>query len=100
MRGEVVLGRYRMENLYDLVGLDSGARGLTSWLKRQKGASITPCAALRARMEAGGRMARLVGHDPRLPPAIWGKRRGMAEVIIEYRKFEKMVSDPAQRFLS
>ncbi len=100
IRGEIISARYRMENLYDLRGLDSEAWELASWLKRQQGVSITPRAAFLARMEAGSRVARLVGHDPRLPPAIWGKRRGMAEVILEYRKFERIVSDPAQCFLS
>ncbi len=79
IRGEIVSGRCRMENLYDLRGLDSEAWGLASWLKRQQSAAITPRAAFLARMEAGGRVARLVGHDPRLPPAMWGKRRGMTE---------------------
>jgi DNA-binding transcriptional regulator PaaX len=100
IRGEIVSGRYRMEDLYDLRGLDSEARGLAAWLNRKQGVSITPRAAFLARMEAGGRVAQLVGHDPRLPPAIWGKRRGMAEVIREYRKFEKLVSGAAQRFMS
>ncbi len=98
IRGEIV-APHRMENLYDLRGLDSEARRLAAWLKRQRGGSITPRAAFVRRMEAGGRVARLVGHDPRLPPAIWGRLRGMAEVIREYRKFEKLVSGPAQRFM-
>jgi DNA-binding transcriptional regulator PaaX len=100
IHGEIVSGRYRMENLYDLRGLDSEARRLAAWLKRKQHASITPRVAFLARMEAGGRVARLVGHDPRLPPAIWGMRRGMAELIREYHKFEKLVSGPAQRFMS
>jgi hypothetical protein len=89
-----------MENLYDLRGLDSEAKGLAAWLVRQQIDSVTPRAAFVARMEAGGRVARLVGHDPRLPPAIWGKRLGMAEVMREYRKFERLVSVPAQQFMS
>jgi DNA-binding transcriptional regulator PaaX len=100
IRGEIVSAPYRIESLYDLRGLDSEAKGLAAWLVRQQSDSVTPRAAFLARMEAGGRVARLVGHDPRLPPAIWGKRRGMAEVIREYRKFEKLVSGPAQQFMS
>jgi DNA-binding transcriptional regulator PaaX len=99
IRGEIISRLRRMENLYDLRGLDSQARGLAAWLKRQRGASVTPRAAFVARMEAGGHVARLIGHDPRLPPAIWGNRRGMAEVIREHRRFEKLVSNPAQRFI-
>ena len=100
IRGEIVSAPYRMESLYDLRGLDSEAKRLAAWLVRQQIDSVNPRAAFLARMEAGGRVARLVGHDPRLPPAIWGKRRGMAEVIREYRKFEKLVSGPAQQFMS
>jgi DNA-binding transcriptional regulator PaaX len=99
IRGEIVSRPDRMENLYDLRGLDAEARRLAAWLKRQRRPSITPRAAFAARMEAGSRVARLVGHDPRLPPAIWGSRRGMAEAIREHRKFEKLVSGPARRFM-
>jgi DNA-binding transcriptional regulator PaaX len=100
IRGEIVSGQYRMENLYDLGGLDSEARELAAWVKRQQRPSITPRTAFLAQMKAGGRVAQLVGHDPRLPPGIWGKRRGMAGLIREFRRFEKLVSSPAQRFIS
>jgi DNA-binding transcriptional regulator PaaX len=99
IRGEIVSGQYGMENLYDLRNLDSEARELVAWLKRQECRSITPRTAFLAQMEAGGRVARLVGHDPRLPPDIWGKRRGMADLIREFRRFEELVSSPAQRFM-
>ena len=100
VRGEIVFAPYRIESLYDLRGLDSEAKGLAAWLVRQQIDSVTPRAAFLARMEAGGRVARLVGHDPRLPPAIWGKRSGMAEVVREYQEFEKLVSGPSQQFMS
>ena len=100
IRGEIVSGQYGMENLYDLRGLHSEARELVAWLNRQGCRSITPRTAFIAQMEAGGRVARLVGHDPRLPPSIWGRRRGMADLIREFRRFEKRVSSPAQRFMS
>ena len=89
-----------MENLYDLRGLDAEARELAAWLNRQECRSITPRTAFLAQMKAGGRVARLVGHDPRLPPSMWGKRRGMAELIREFRRFEERVSSPAQRFMT
>jgi DNA-binding transcriptional regulator PaaX len=99
VRGRVVWRMHSTETLYDLQGLDSEARRVLEWLRRQRGSFATPCAAFVAQMEAGGRLAQLVGHDPRLPPAVWGKRRAMTDLIREYRNFEKIVAGPARRFI-
>ena len=36
---------------------------------------------------------------PRLPPAIWGKRRGMHEMVEAFRRFEDRVARQAQEFM-
>jgi hypothetical protein len=44
-------------------------------------------------------VARLAGHDPRLPARLWGKRRGMRELVRAFERFEARVTPLAQRFL-
>ena len=85
--------------LYDLAGLDSEARRLAGWLKRRSLRARSPRAAFVERIKVGGRVAQFIGHDPRLPPAIWGRRHGMQEVIKAYRRFEARIAPQSREFI-
>jgi len=86
--------------LYDLRGLDSEARRLAAWIRRRSTATRSPQAAFVERLKVGGRVAQLIGHDPRLPSAIWGERRGMQELVDTFRRFEECIAPQAQDFLN
>jgi DNA-binding transcriptional regulator PaaX len=85
--------------LYDLQGLDSEARRLAAWIRRRSTSARSPQAAFVERLRVGGHIAQLIGHDPRLPPAIWGKKRGMQELVDAFRRFEECIAPEAQDFL-
>ena len=50
-------------------------------------------------LDAGGRVARLIVHDPRLPPVLWNDRTGLRELIRSYQEFERLITPAAQRFV-
>src|SRR5947207_9221450 len=79
VRGAWVAKPVEFGTLYDLQGLDSEACRLAAWIGRKCISAKSPQAAFVERMKVGARVAQLIGHDPRLPPAIWGTRRGMHE---------------------
>ena len=85
--------------LYDLGGLDSEARRLAAWIRRRNTSARSPEAAFVKRFKVGSRVAQLIGHDPRLPPAIWGERRGMQELVDTFRRFEECIAPQAQEFV-
>lgn len=99
LRGDVIRAAVALTEIYDLDGLDSEARGLRAWIRRRTAAIGSPRAAFVERIAVGGRIARFIGHDPRLPPALWGKRRGMRDAVAAFHKFEKQIAPRAQRFL-
>jgi DNA-binding transcriptional regulator PaaX len=100
VRGVCVARTVDFAALYDLDGLDSEARRLAAWIGRRSSISAkSPQAAFVERMKVGARVAQLIGHDPRLPPAIWGKRRGMHEMVDAYRRFEDRIAPQAQKFM-
>jgi hypothetical protein len=51
-------------------------------------------------LDVGGRVARLIAHDPRLPPTIWASRTGLRDLVRAHRRFETCVGSLAQRFLN
>lgn len=73
--------------LYDLDALDAEGVALSRDLVR-RGRARSPQGAFRNRIEAGGALARYLGHDPRLPEDVWGKRAGPDRVIAAWRAFE------------
>jgi len=99
VRGAVVAGAMDPAVLYDLEGLDRDARLLAAWIRRHSADAGSSREAFVLRMEVGGRVARFIGHDPRLPPAIWGQRRGLRNLAAAFRRFESRVGPPAARFL-
>jgi len=56
-------------------------------------------AALRTRLTVGGRVARLVAHDPRLPREIWGRCTGFTDLVRAYGRFERRVAALSNRFV-
>jgi DNA-binding transcriptional regulator PaaX len=86
-------------SLYDLDGLDSGARRLAAWIGRRTAYAESPHAAFVERMNVGGRVAQLIGHDPRLPKSLWGQRRGIFKMIDAFRHFEDRVATKAEIFI-
>src|ERR1044071_499463 len=85
--------------LYDLDGLDAEARSLTEWIRRRKARATLRHSAFAERLKVGGRVALFIGHDPRLPPVLWGQRRGMAGIVHAFQKFEHHIVPLAQRFV-
>jgi DNA-binding transcriptional regulator PaaX len=99
VRGVWVARPVELGALYDLRGLDSEARRLAAWIAQRRISAKSPQAAFVERMNVGARVAQLIGHDPRLPPIIWGKRRGMQEMVDAFRRFEDRIAPQAQKFM-
>jgi DNA-binding transcriptional regulator PaaX len=98
IQGELV-GNVATSRLYDLDALDREARKLAARIREKRIPVSSPARAFAARLEVGGMVARLAGHDPRLPKSIWGKRNGMRDLGRAFAAFEKRVVPAAQRFL-
>jgi DNA-binding transcriptional regulator PaaX len=97
MLGTVDLARVR--RMYALDALDRQARRLAGEIEVKLERVRSDGAAFAARLDIGGRVARLVGHDPRLPPAVWDKRTGLRDLVRAYHRFDARVAPLAQRFL-
>jgi DNA-binding transcriptional regulator PaaX len=94
-----LIGDVPISRLYDFDLLDREARKLARRIRAKRTSSSSPARAFAARLEIGGLVARVVGHDPRLPKSLWGKRRGMRDLSRAFAGFEKRVTPAAQRFL-
>jgi DNA-binding transcriptional regulator PaaX len=88
-----------VSTLYDLDLLDREARRLARWIRNRRIAAASPAGAFAQRLKVGGKVARLVGHDPRLPMSLWRGRSGMRELVRAFRAFEARITPRAQRFL-
>jgi len=88
-----------LTRLYDLQGLDAEAQRLTAWMGERQANARSPRAAFAERMKVGARVAQLIGHDPRLPARVWGRRRGMREMVSAHLRFEERIAPKAQIFL-
>ena len=97
--GVCAAGPMPLELLYDLDGLDAEARRLAAWIITRSASAKSPKAAFVARMKVGSRVAQFAGHDPRLPPEIWGERRGMREMAEAFRHFEECAAPASRLFL-
>jgi phenylacetic acid degradation operon negative regulatory protein len=89
----------RVAAMYELAALDRQAARLARWVVRQRTAVAAGEPAFAARLRVGGSVARLAGHDPRLPAELWGKRRGLRDLVRAFGRFEARVAPLAQRFL-
>jgi phenylacetic acid degradation operon negative regulatory protein len=85
--------------LYDLDSFDREARRLAHRISKRRIKTRLSADAFAVRLEVGGLVARLAGHDPRLPPALWGRRRGMHDLVRAFHRFEARIAPMAQRFL-
>jgi DNA-binding transcriptional regulator PaaX len=101
LRGSFVerLNLRRVAKLYELAVLDRQARALARWIRRQGAIQSTTERTFAVRLEVGGLVARLVGHDPRLPPELWGRRRGMRDLVQAYDRFDSRLAPLARRFV-
>jgi len=101
LRGSFVepLNLRRVAKLYDLAVLDRQARALAGWIGRQGKIPSTGDRTFAVRLKAGGLVARLVGHDPRLPPELWGRRRGMIDLVRAYDRFDSRLAPLARKFV-
>jgi DNA-binding transcriptional regulator PaaX len=100
-RGTLVgaIGMPDVSVIYGLDSLDREARQLARWISDRRIPTGSGDDAFAARLKVGGLVARLVGHDPRLPPILWDGRNGMHELVRAFRRFEARVAPLAQRFL-
>lgn len=85
--------------MYGLDRLDKEARRLARQIANSQVSTLSAAGAFATRIRVGGRVARLVGHDPRLPVSLWGMRTGMRDLIRAFRRFEERVAPLSQRFL-
>jgi DNA-binding transcriptional regulator PaaX len=85
--------------MYGLDVFDRHARRLAGEIRAELRDAGHPAAAFRARLHVGGLVARLVAHDPRVPPEIWGRRRGLQELREAFRSFESRIATLADRFV-
>lgn len=97
--GTFVAAPNNLTDLYDLRGLDNEAKRLTAWIARRHANARSPRAAFAERMKVGARVAQFIGHDPRLPAGVWGRRRGMRQMVSAYLHFEERIAPKAQIFL-
>jgi phenylacetic acid degradation operon negative regulatory protein len=84
--------------LYHLDELDRRARRLASWIRARPVPDAADGRAYATRLRVGGRVARLVAQDPRLPPELWGDRRGLGELVRAFHDFERRVAGRAEEF--
>jgi phenylacetic acid degradation operon negative regulatory protein len=101
IRGSFVesLNLRRVVKLYELSELDRQARALAGWIRRQGASHSTGERTFAARLKVGGLVARLVGHDPRLPPELWGQRRGMRDLVKAYDRIDSRLAPLARNFV-
>jgi len=87
-----------VREMYSVDVLDRQARQLTKAITAL-GDARSERAALRTRLSVGGRVARLVAHDPRLPREIWGGRTGFMDLVRAYGRFEQRIAPLSTRFV-
>jgi DNA-binding transcriptional regulator PaaX len=95
-------GTIRLEQVQKMYGLDAfdrQARRVAAQIRAELRDADEPASAFRARLHVGGLAARLVAHEPRLPPVIWQRRRGLEEVREAFRSFEARIGALADRFV-
>ena len=98
IRGGIVASPADLARFYDLDGLDLEARTLASRIRNRRVSSVSPRKAFAERIRVGGDAVRLIAHDPRLPSAIWGRRRGMRQLAEAFARFEQLIAKPAAAF--
>lgn len=96
--GRLDLGRVRAA--YGLDALDREARRLARAIDAIKIPFASAAQAFAARLRVGGLVARLVGHDPHLPGALWGGRTGMRDLIRAFARFDARIAPLARRFIA
>jgi DNA-binding transcriptional regulator PaaX len=101
LRGKILdgLDAKSVSRLYGLDAFDQGARRLAHWINALKIPRGSPGAAFAMRLRVGGMVAPFVSHDPCLPRALWGRRRGLRDLVRSFRRFEKRIAPPAHRFI-
>ena len=99
VRGVTIAAPTELGCLYDLRRLDSQARRLAAWIHKRNISSMSPRALFAERIKVGGQVVQLIGHDPRLPPSVWGQRRGLNDLVDAFLKFDKRVAGQAQNFV-
>jgi DNA-binding transcriptional regulator PaaX len=88
----------QVAHAYRLDSLDREASRLAQWI-RDRPIGASPSKAFAERLRVGGMVARLVGHDPRLPTELWGQRAGLHELVREFHHFEERTRLRAERFV-
>lgn len=83
---------------YQLNELDREARQLADSIQQRR-IPDDSAKAFAQRLRTGGMVARFMGHDPRLPSELWGKRTGMRDLVKAFHHFERKTAPVAQRFI-
>lgn len=92
------IGRPKFDAMYSLEDFEREAKTLARWVSQRR-RPTSNAHAFALLLDVGGRLARLIAHDPRLPPVLWGNRAGLTKLIQAYRKFERRVRLMALRFV-
>ncbi len=101
LRGKLLggLDAKQLSQLYELDVFDREARRLAQWTNARRIPRGSSGAAFATRLRVGGLVAPLVSHDPRLPPALWGRRTGLRDLVRAFHRFEARIAPSVQRFL-
>ena len=89
----------RVSEAYGVDALDREASRLARDIRRRHAALTSAARAFALRLHVGGQVARLVAHDPRLPPEMTRGRTGLRDLRRAYRRFERAVAVKAQAFI-
>lgn len=90
----------RVRKMYGLDALDREAGRLAREITAKYAGTRSAAGAFAARLEVGGRVARLLAHDPRLPATIWASQTALRHMVQAHRRFETCVAPLAERFLN
>jgi len=95
----VPIDRATINTMYHLGALDRTARRLRKQITRLRHEHL-PERAFALRLSIGARVASFIGHDPNLPPELWGVRRALHALVKEYRAFDAQMRTRAQPFVA
>ncbi len=93
------LGFVLLEEMYELDEFNRQARKLADWIDG-RAVPRDPGRAFAEQLRTGGRVTRLISHDPRLPAVLWGQRTGLADLVGAWARFEARIASKAGRFVA
>jgi len=81
-----------VKRMYDLNMLDREAHRLARLINSRPRSSRSPADAFAARIKVGGSVARLIGHDPRLPKTLWATEMASMRWCVRFAASRRMLA--------